>query len=71
MRAAPDDLRGRVFAVLDRARIAYALKETVLELVERLDGAALLADLGALRLPGNLWGVLAEIISATTGQDPR
>jgi hypothetical protein len=71
LQAAPENLRGRIFAVLDQARIAYKLKATALELAERLDGAALLAGLGALKLPGNLWGVLAEIISATTGEDPR
>jgi hypothetical protein len=71
MRTAPDNLRGRIFAVLDHARIAYELKTTALELAERLDGAALLAGLGVLKLPGNLWGVLAEIISATTAKDSR
>ena len=71
LRAASENLRGRIFAVLDQARIAYELKNTVLELVKRLDGAALLAGLGALKLPANLWGVLAEIISATTARDPR
>ena len=71
LRAASENLRGRIFAVLDQARIAYELKNTVLELVERLDGAALLAGLGALKLPASLWGVLAEIISATTARDPR
>jgi alpha-glucosidase (family GH31 glycosyl hydrolase) len=71
VRTAPDNLPGRIFAVLDHARIAYELKTTALELAERLDGAALLAGLGVLKLPGNLWGVLAEIISATTAKDSR
>ena len=70
LRTAPRNRRDRIFTVLDRARIAYELKTTALELVDRLDGAALLAGLGALTLPGNLWGVLAEIVSATTERTP-
>jgi hypothetical protein len=76
VRPAADDVLGRTFAVLDRARISYDLKSTVLGAMKRLDGAALLANLGTLALPGNLWGVLAEIVSATRptparGEDHR
>ena len=70
LRTAPENRRDRIFGVLDRARIDHELKSTVLDLAGQLDGAALLAGLGVLRLPGNLWGVLAEIVSATTAQDP-
>jgi alpha-glucosidase (family GH31 glycosyl hydrolase) len=71
LRPAQERLHDRVFAVLDRARIAFELKTTVLELADRLDGAALLADLGALKLPGNLWGILAETIAAAPVSSSR
>lgn len=43
----------------------------MLDLVERLHGAALLAGIGARKLPGNLWGIPTDNISATSLANPR
>lgn len=59
-----DQVRDRVFGVLDRAQIAYELKIEVMGVVDRLNGAALLAELAALQLPGNLLGILTELVAA-------
>lgn len=60
-----DDVRARVFQVLDQAQIDYDLKGQVMAAVERQDGTALLASLHAMALPGNLYGVLTELLSLT------
>ncbi len=65
VRLGADDVRARVFAVLDQAQIAFEVKEQVLAAVERQEGTALLASLHAMRLPGNLYGVLTELLSLT------
>ncbi|WP_066583798.1 glycoside hydrolase family 31 protein [Cellulomonas timonensis] len=65
---AGNDLEDRVFTVLDAAEIAYDLKATVLQAVRQSSGAALLAALHSLDLPGNLFGVLAELVSASASR---
>jgi alpha-glucosidase (family GH31 glycosyl hydrolase) len=58
-----DDVRERIFTLLDRAQIEYALKTTVWALVEHpLD--RLIGELSALELPGNLYRALIELVTA-------
>lgn len=71
VRLGVDDVRARVFDVLDHAQIEYDLKSRVMALVEKQEGATLLASLHAMRLPGNLYGVLAEILTASAGRVGR
>jgi alpha-glucosidase (family GH31 glycosyl hydrolase) len=59
------DIAGEAFALLDEAEIAYDVKTRAMELVGSLSGTALLSALHALDLPGNLYGALMEIVSAT------
>ncbi|PYG00255.1 protein of unknown function [Georgenia satyanarayanai] len=58
------DLARETFTLLDQAEIAYDAKSAVQELVERLEGSALLAALHSLDLPGHLYGALVELVSA-------
>jgi alpha-glucosidase (family GH31 glycosyl hydrolase) len=58
-----DDVRERIFTLLDRAQIEYALKTTVWSLVEHpLD--RVIGELSALELPGNLYRALIELLTA-------
>jgi alpha-glucosidase (family GH31 glycosyl hydrolase) len=71
VRLRPDDVRGRIFRVLDQAEIAYDLKTKVMHEVDRLDALALLATLPRLDLPGNLTGIITEIVTADPGGKRR
>ncbi|WP_246180273.1 glycoside hydrolase family 31 protein [Kocuria coralli] len=60
------DQHERIFRILDQAEIEYDLKSRVMDLVTGLDELALLSALHTLDLPGNLQGVLVEVVTATT-----
>jgi len=60
----PDDPARRIFDVLERAEISFATKTAVQHVVEQHAPLAQLAALAAMDLPGNLHGVLTEIITA-------
>ena len=49
-----------VFDVLDRAQIAFGLKESAFAAVQNLRGRARVEGLHALELPGNLFGAVLE-----------
>lgn len=68
VRTRPANLTAQVFALLDDAEIAYADKECVLALTAASGGTALLGELHALGLAGNLYGALVELVSATDGR---
>ncbi|HEY8719546.1 TIM-barrel domain-containing protein [Pengzhenrongella sp.] len=67
VRLVPPDVGAAAFALLDEAEIGYDLKAQVMEMVGALSGRALLSALHTLELPGNLYGALLEIVSATAG----
>ena len=64
IRLRDDDVPAAAFALVDRAEIAYTAKERALAAVTTLTGPALVAELHALDLPGNLYGALLELVSA-------
>jgi hypothetical protein len=64
IRVRDDDVPAAAFALVDRAEIAYTAKERALAAVTTLTGPALVAELHALDLPGNLYGALLELVSA-------
>jgi alpha-glucosidase (family GH31 glycosyl hydrolase) len=64
VRPRSEDVGSRVFHVLDQAEIAYDLKTRVMHAVDRLSPPALLAALPTLALPGNLQGIITEIVTA-------
>lgn len=66
VRPRANSVRASIFEVLDQAEISYELKDTVMATVQRLAGVALLAALDSMELPGNLRGVLTEIVAAAT-----
>ncbi len=58
-----DDVPERIFTLLDRAQIEYALKTTVWALIDNpLD--RVVAELSTLELPGNLYRALIELLTA-------
>jgi hypothetical protein len=67
----PRDLEAAFFTIVDDALVAYDLKRAVMDAQSALDGAALIAALHRLGLPGNLFGALVEQVAATasTGAD--
>ena len=67
VRQAPRDLEAAFFTIVDDALVAYDLKRAVMDAQSALDGAALIAALHRLDLPGNLFGALVEQVAATTG----
>lgn len=67
VRQAPHDLEAAFFTVVDDALVAYDLKRAVMDAQASLDGAALIAALHRLDLPGNLFGALVELVAATSG----
>jgi hypothetical protein len=54
--------RERIFELVDRAQIAYELKDEIMTLVERHTDGVLLAALHRLDLPHSLYGALLEIV---------
>ncbi len=58
-----DDVRTRIFALLDDAQIEYSTKTTVWSLIDN-SLERVVAELTALELPGNLYGALIELLTA-------
>jgi hypothetical protein len=64
IRDEPPSTTARVFELLDRAEIDYALKDRILQVVEHHDGAARAASLHALRAPDSLYGAILEVLAS-------
>ncbi|RYV52967.1 glycoside hydrolase family 31 protein [Pengzhenrongella frigida] len=65
VRLAGPDVVAHVFALLDDAEIAYDDKARAMAAMDAATPTARLSALHALDLPGNLFGALLELISAT------
>ena len=58
-----DDVRDRIFTLLDDAQLEYATKDAVWAATDgELD--AVVAELTAMELPGGLYGALVELLTA-------
>ncbi len=62
---AENNVAGRCFQILDRAEIAFDLKESVFNVIEAQTARAdLPGQLDAMELDSDLYGALAEVITA-------
>lgn len=60
-----NEIVNRCFQILDRAEIDYSLKEDIFDLIEaQADMGLLLSGLEAMELNDDLYGALAEVITA-------
>ena len=59
------EIAGRCFHILERAEIQFALKDNIFDLIEaQRDEMLLLSGLQAMKLDDDLYGALAEIVTA-------
>jgi alpha-glucosidase (family GH31 glycosyl hydrolase) len=64
VRERPPARRQRIFELVDRAEIAFRVKDEIMTLVERHADGVLIAALHRLDLPPSLFGALLEVLAA-------